>query len=518
MTQESQDIYGTTVKPVNTQLVEVNLGELREKLRTDRRVFIEFFLQEELTHEVPPFHIDIMNRLTDIDMLRVLLAIPRGHAKTTLAKITVIWYWLFSPYEFCVYLSNTSPIAKNACRDIMEFLRTPNFEAVFGKMIPSKESEVDGLWIFTILDGNGKKKNCTLRSAGAEQQMRGININNKRPQIAVIDDLEDLANTKNENMQKNLDRWVFSTFIKALAPNNKIIWLGNMLAHTSLLSRLSARPKWNPVVYGCLVKAGDGTLRPLWPEIWSLEAIQEDLDEYKDMDQVETWYCEMMNMPGQGTNGFGLNQINYQPAPNLDDLVGAFVTIDPAYGLDAILHDQSCVALHGIDKDGLTTVCETVSGQMTESELFDAAFDMAQRWNAWVWGIEATAAQSALLKLFEVYKMMRGDAAAGLEFIPLSPAGRAKSARISAWVASMDSTEGRTPIYALHDQDMEVTSQLLEYNKTIQNQKDDRIDACALGLDMLEEFMGLILTQYEIGQGLDVIAPKPTYGMEACNV
>src|SRR3546814_17012367 len=84
--------------------------------------------------------------------------------------------------------------------------------------------------------------------------------------MAVVDDVEDNENTESELLQKKLDRWIFGPFLKALARRKKVIWLGNMLQKTSLLARLSQRPNWNQVVYGCLVETESGDIVPLWPE------------------------------------------------------------------------------------------------------------------------------------------------------------------------------------------------------------------------------------------------------------
>src|SRR3546814_1749936 len=82
-------------------------------------------------------------------------------------------------------------------------------------------------------------KKCSLHAVGAGQQMRGINIDNQRPDMAVVDDVEDNENTESELLQKKLDRWIFGPFLTALARRKKVIWLGNMLQKTSLLARLS---------------------------------------------------------------------------------------------------------------------------------------------------------------------------------------------------------------------------------------------------------------------------------------
>src|SRR3546814_5767176 len=76
-----------------------------------------------------------------------------------------------------------------------------------------KESETDSLWIFELTTPEGRVKKCILRAVGAGQQMRGINIDNQRPDMAV-DDVEDNENTESELLQKKLDRWIFGPFLK----------------------------------------------------------------------------------------------------------------------------------------------------------------------------------------------------------------------------------------------------------------------------------------------------------------
>src|SRR3546814_17381521 len=85
-----------------------------------------------------------------------------------------------------------------------------------------------------------------------------------------------------------------SPFLKALARRKKVIWLGNMLQKTSLLARLSQRPNWNPVVYGCLVETESGDIVPLWPERWPLQEFIEDYQDYFEMGLTEPWLGEMM--------------------------------------------------------------------------------------------------------------------------------------------------------------------------------------------------------------------------------
>src|SRR3546814_14628998 len=87
-----------------------------------------------------------------------------------------------------------------------------------------------------------------------------------------------------------------------------------MLQKTSLLARLSQRPNWNPVVYGCLVETESGDIVPLWSERWPLQELIEDYQEYFEMGLTETWLCEMMNMTGVTKNGSRPEDVYNRPS------------------------------------------------------------------------------------------------------------------------------------------------------------------------------------------------------------
>jgi hypothetical protein len=497
---------------VETEEVDVSRTEMIGAMRVAFEVFITFFLHDQLDMAVPEFHEQIWALLTDQQKERVLLAIPRDHAKTTLAKLVVIWYWLFSNHRFCVYLSNTAPIAKAACRDIMSYLSHPNFLALFGHVRMVKSSENEGLWMFDLTMPTGRIKRCILRALGQGQQMRGINIDNQRPDIAVIDDVEDNENTESEMQQKKLDRWMFGPFLKALARKKKIIWLGNMLQKTSLLARLSRNPRWNPVVFGCLIKDVETRqLRPLWPEKWTVDALKDDFKEYKDNGLVETWMCEMMNMPGHGENGFTLDQLNYAPIPTPDMISCAWITVDPAFGLGAE-NDESAVSVHVIPKESSTPITVVCShGRWDETRMFTEILGLAQYWNAWVWGIEAIAAQKVLISLFSVLlaqRMLNHH----VEMIPLMAGkGDPKISRIRSFVSLMANEE-----WAIPEGDIDITNQAMEFDFRKKQQPDDILDSCAYGPMMMEAYLPVIQAQ---AMGSDwVIDSTPLIGREVAGV
>ena len=96
-------------------MAEVRLSkeELKSAIQRDCVLFFSFYLQDELTMEVPDFHEEIwdelleyLDRVNDPNMLvgviRKLLAVPREHAKTTIIKLAVILFLRYSPLSFCI--------------------------------------------------------------------------------------------------------------------------------------------------------------------------------------------------------------------------------------------------------------------------------------------------------------------------------------------------------------------------------------------------------------------------------
>lgn len=491
----------SNVKPdVHVLEAQGDVGQLKTALRNDAEFFIDFFMHDELVWDIPVLHTDVFKHIKNLDVIRLVLAIPRGHAKTTLSKLGVIWYFLFSNYSFCVYLSNTAPIAKNACRDIMEMLQSDNFRSVFGDIKVTKHDETQGLWIFHI----GTKR-CILRGMGANQQVRGINIGHQRPDIVVVDDLEDKENIKNATLLKQLIEWFFSTFIKALAKHHKIMYLGNMVAIHCLLGILTKSPHWTSIVYGCLIRGATGLLEPLWPDLWPMEALMEDYREYQRLGLLHLWMAEMMNMPVTGTNGFGSDQFYYQQRPFPDDCLATFITIDPAFSKNR-RSDCTAIVVHAILSNSATMVVDHTSKKMSEGEIFDEMLTLALRWNAWTIGIESVAAQKVLITLFKV--LCADKKITNLQIVPIHIGNASKLARISAWVGTMEQKA-----YALPVGDMEITSQLLTYDKTKEQNDDDLIDCCSAGLIMLEHYLGLIMSTYQQAQEHTIQGEA-----EVCNV
>lgn len=494
-------------RTAETENVAISREEIVAALEHNCEFFIQFFLGEELQFPVPGFHQECWELLTREQILYIALALPRGHAKTTLTKLACVWHFLFTDIRFIVYVSNTHAIASEACKDIMNFMRSDNFKSVFGQVDFSIEQDNRGYYRFTIIipdrRGGYRRKSCILKSLGAQQQVRGLNIDNERPELAAIDDLEDPdENVSTDAQQNKLKKWFMGTFFKALSrKRKKVIYLGNMLSTKSILYHLVHRSQmWHSIIYGCLLSNG----KPLWPEMWSFDAIKQDFIEYQQMGMVARWFPEMMNIPiAEGSLLITGDEISYSAPLNEGDQEAAFITVDPAMSKKDHAN-SSAIVVHGLLKDQWQIV-ETVAGRFDPGQMFMIILQLCLKWNTRTVGIEQGGYKLALEFLFEIF-MQEHQQHFNVYEIPHY--NRGKTERLAVWCALL-----KKGMWSLQDGDIVITQQLMTYDPSKGNNVDDIIDACAMGVVMTEMYMPAIMDSFQFNKSLHAIKT----GYEVCD-
>lgn len=466
--------------------VQVNVEEARLALQHDPEFFIQFFLGGEIHLPVPPFHKDIFSVMVAQSIDRFVCAIPRDHAKTTLAKLACVWYFIFTEYRFIVYLSNTSDIAIPAANDIVNFLRSNNFQNVFGTCHFEVEQHGKGLYKFQLPESLGGKT-CILRALGAGKQVRGINVDNKRPQLAVVDDLEDNDNIATEELFKKLKHWVYGPFLKCLDKfQNKVIWLGNMISKNSMLYENCNSDFWYSRRYGCLLADSSA----LWEDAWPREKLMRDYAEYQERGLADIWFAEMMNLPmAHGSGLIEADEITYRPAIEPRQYKFGFITVDLAISAEEWAH-KTTVGVHvfvdDVEKPYWLYIPVVAERGLDTISLFWKIVDAAQEWGFYAIGIESEGFQASLQQVYPHLCLVHN--VEGLVFLPLKTYKKQKTLRLKPWADMIKAEE-----YALVEGDFVVTQQLLEYNPQTKSNDDDIIDCGAYGPQMLREYYTEIL-------------------------
>ena len=505
MSEEVQVTEKNPFSPQNLTTEETSVTayvrEVIERLQDDVEFFIQFYLQAMLTMEIPNFHIDVFRDLIhDTGDDRMAIAIPRGHAKTTFARLACVYYLLFSPYRFIVYMSNTLGVAIPSANSIIEFILSSNSVQIFGEPEFMIKQEGKGFYKFRLMG-----RICILKAFGADQQVRGLNVDNDRPQLLVCDDMEDNDNIASEDLFLKLKRKFMGPVLKALdSKHNKVIWIGNMISSRSLLYEHCNSKYWRSILYSCLLD--DGT--PLWPEMWPIEKLRDDFLYYQEQGMTDVWLAEMMNMPISVESAvIDAKDISYEPGIHPQDAEFSFITVDLAIS-DGVKAHRTVVAVHSWMEDFYQIpVCASWKG-IDPIQLFEEIVKIATEWNVQVIGIENVAYQKSLQYVYPHLCRVRGIV--GLNFVELhsEKVSRAKARRIIPWAGLLKTGE-----YRLTRGDYTITNQLLRYDPTKKENEDDEIDCCAYGPQMMERYSHMILTPLDV----NTIDAKPLSSYQVCD-
>lgn len=257
--------------------------------------FIDRYLSEHLRGEKAPFHIEIADMLAAHD--RIAIAAPRSHAKSTMITLAhVLHQAAYKKRRFILVIGDNTENADthlgNVQKELLEnealltdfpHLRLPEMGDYRKKKVKRRASD--------FITSGGTR----FISRGAGKPLRGLRDGNQRPDLIVVDDLENDASVETPRQRAKLLNW----FQKALSnlfggDNGQLIIVGTILHRESLLSWLLSEA--GPTVYAKrLYRAiqDDGTA--LWPANWSLEKLAVKLDEVKS----RAFATEYLNDPAE---------------------------------------------------------------------------------------------------------------------------------------------------------------------------------------------------------------------------
>jgi len=490
----------------------LNVEDAAERIRDDLTFCAYALIPEETTCPYPDFYKETWNYiLTSLHSLgpqatfRFALGLPRGHVKTTIIKLLVC-YLIIHDYDisFILIVCATEPLAENFLQDISDILSSDLVTQLYGSW--QQGLLRDTRKIKTALF-NGRS--IILAAIGAGTSTRGLNIQNRRPQLIICDDVQTKENDDSDAERLKLMQWLVGTLFKARTKTKKssIIYIGNMYSTQCILNQFAENPQWHSLITGAIL--ADGTA--LWEDLNPLEALIEEYNHDNALGLGSIWFAEVQNDPiGSGSGLLEHNERIYQsPATdtfNIDAYPIRWICIDPAGSKKT--SDDNVIGAHCLMEEDTIGSFFLDNGKFNPEEVIKKTLSACQEYSIPIVFVESNAYQSTLAfwmeKYIELYKMQ------GLvRVVPLPSGSTSKFQRIKAFVKLLVSNRWHLLTTEIYNK---VTFQIYSYKITRQNNTDDIIDEQAMALKALNEHRATILASQYYGTELvknDIPAQLP---------
>ena len=261
-----------------------------KKLRNNMALFGKHCFPTALKKSTPPFHKNVYSALADDNKRRVLIAAPRGTAKSTVTTLIFpLWRVAFKRSDedlFIVIISESQTQSINFLSRIKYHLtHSDKFSEIFGDMGPNTAKR----WTNNdIVLANGTR----IIAVGTGQRVRGFIEGDTRPNLIVVDDFESELNAFTPEARAKNRKWVTEAVIPSLSDEGKIAMIGTVISEDCFLYWARESPAWHTLWYSIW----DEDEKSIWPERFPTSRINEIKTEFASVGNLNGFYQEYMNI------------------------------------------------------------------------------------------------------------------------------------------------------------------------------------------------------------------------------
>lgn len=378
--------------------------------------------------EPSALHLYLYKRLPEIinspTGQRDALAAPRGEAKSTKISMSFV--------AWCVVTERLwyPIIVMDAFEQAAEMLEAIKAELEANPRIGGDFPEVYGqgkVWrAGVIVTRNGRK----VEAFGSAKKIRGRRHGAHRPDLAVMDDIENDENVATPAQRDKLQKFVTASVLNLGPPDDSMhaILVGTVLHYDSVLARFLKNPLWNRKVFKAIIEwphnmalweqfegllLGAGT-----PQQGEAEAMALYREHQAEMDKgaVVSWSAlrplvklmirrareghaafdsEQQNDPVAGEDAPFANSIRFW-VNRLAEWV-FYGACDPSLGKAGNSRDPSAIGVGGYNREtGVLDVVEAAIKKRVPDRIISDVIEMQREYCCVVWGFESVQFQEFL--------------------------------------------------------------------------------------------------------------------------
>jgi len=482
---------------------EVSGQELVQLAAVDNDFYGRFWFPETCRQPSPWFH-KKMDEILEAPGTRLAgFEIFRGGAKTTKLRLFSSKRIAYGISRTMVYVGKSQDHARRSIEWLMHQVEHNHRWANFYRLRKGSKWTTEECEIIN----DTLEMQIRIIALGITGSVRGINVNDYRPDFILLDDPCDEENTATPEQRQKIEDLVFGALLKSLAPESEAPDALMAIAQTplnenDLIETIMKDEQWKTLRFSCF----DDKEQSSWPARWTTEQLKADKEAHIKRNQLSLWLREMECI-----------LVNSQNAAFLTEWAKEY-TIRPQYGLVYIGIDPTPppkdAAKREVNEkldDAVIMVILFFEGKIfvldyyvakspDPAEFVTKLFEFVGIYRPFLVGIETVLFQR-MLKWYIEQEMRRRRV-----WFTITPVEdrRKKETRIIQSI-SRYASNGNFYLKAEH---VELKEQFTRYVMNKPGQRDDMLDALAIALDLINPALegAVIEGEYQLLDESDIPA------------
>lgn len=350
--------------------------------------------------------------------VHLAIAAPRGEAKSTLVS------QLFTLYCLVAQKKRYALIVMDSIDQAYPMLEAIKVELEFNQRLRVDFPEIAGqgrVWqAATIVT----KANQKVQVAGSGKKLRGLRHGAYRPDLVVLDDIENDEQVRSPEQRDKLHDWLKKTVLPLGAAGDKldVVYIGTILHYDSVLNRTLSSKAWKTVKFKALIRQPDDmSLWDKWEDLYLNEgeavadAFYSQNKSTMDKGAVVSWAARpiLTLMKIRARDGHATFDSEYQNDPlSSDDAMFAnaltywtelpgelvyFGALDPSLGKAGASRDPSAILVGGYHREtGKLYVIEAQVKKRLPDLIIEDVIRMQKQYQCQRWFVETVQFQEFL--------------------------------------------------------------------------------------------------------------------------
>lgn len=350
--------------------------------------------------------------------VNLAIAAPRGEAKSTLVS------QLFTLYCLVTQKKRYALIVMDSIDQAYPMLEAIKVELEFNQRLRIDFPEIAGqgrVWQAATIT---TKANQKVQVAGSGKKLRGLRHGAYRPDLVVLDDIENDEQVRSPEQRDKLHDWLKKTVLPLGAAGDKldVVYIGTILHYDSVLNRTLSSKAWKTAKFKALIRQPDDmSLWDKWEDFYLNEgeaiadAFYTQNQAAMDKGAVVSWAARpiLTLMKIRARDGHATFDSEYQNDPlSSDDAMFAnsltywtelpanliyFGALDPSLGKAGASRDPSAILVGGYHREtGKLYVVEAQVKKRLPDLIIEDVIRMQKQYHCQRWFVETVQFQEFL--------------------------------------------------------------------------------------------------------------------------